>query len=357
LQGFQNLPIFSTFASVTTAQLWHIKRAGAKQKEGQKMKKMATRIFAVLLLICTISTPAFATDYLIPGGQVIGLALQDNTVTVAAFDHSMEAGKKGGLQIGDEILSIDGHMIRSAADVKAALDHSKGQIQMCIRRRKSDKVLTIAPEITTQGPKLGVFLKEGITGIGTITWYDPDSGTFASLGHGVHNRDGKLLKMVSGTAYEAWVRNVQKGEKGDPGQLHGAVTDGKKLGNLEKNTDRGIFGTCAAIPSCPKLPVADACDVRAGQATILSTVNGRETQEYTIEILKLYPTDSPSGRNLLIKVTDPDLLEVTGGIVQGMSGSPIIQDGKLVGAVTHVLVNQPDTGYGIFIENMLQAAG
>ena len=320
------------------------------------MKKSAIRVIAILLLLCTVSVQAYGAEYLIPGGQVIGLVLQDNTVTIAAFDHTMQAAKKGGLQIGDEIVTIDGRPIQCAADVKTALDRSKGQIEMVIRRQKTDKVLSIAPEITAQGPKLGVFLKEGITGIGTVTWYDPDTGAFGSLGHGVHGKDGTLLDMVSGAVFDASVRSVQKGQAGDPGQLHGSVEGSKAIGKLVKNTSRGVFGSCPGASSGEAIPIGRADDVKVGAATILSTVSGDTVTEYSVEILKLFPQDSPNGRNLLIKVTDPALLGITGGIVQGMSGSPIIQDGKLVGAVTHVLVNDPTMGYGIFIENMLEAA-
>jgi stage IV sporulation protein B len=152
------------------------------------------------------------------------------------------------------------------------------------------------------------------------------------------------------------VVTVKKGMAGEPGQLKGAVSAAGQIGELYRNTQQGVFGTSAAGWKGEPLPVGEAEDVRTGDAVIRSTVSGRDVREYSVEILKIYPSSRTDGRNLLLRITDPALLEATGGIVQGMSGSPIIQNGKLVGAVTHVLVNDPTTGYGIFIENMLDAA-
>ena len=162
--------------------------------------------------------------------------------------------------------------------------------------------------------------------------------------------------MTGGSIYAARVVSVQRGESKKPGQLRGAVTAEQTLGQLQRNTCQGVFGLAREGWQGKALPVASSQEVHTGQATILSTVSGEGVREYSVEILKLYPKTKSADKNMVIHVTDPQLLAATGGIVQGMSGSPIIQDGKLIGAVTHVLVNQPDTGYGIFIENMLEAA-
>ena len=320
------------------------------------MKKSAIRLIAFLLLFCTVTVSAQGVDFLVPGGQVIGLKLEDDSVIVAAFDHTMEAGRKGGLQIGDEILTIDGRTIDCAGDVRTALDRSGGQIEIVIKRQTQTHTLNVCPEITVDGPKLGVYLKEGVTGIGTVTWFDPKTGNFGTLGHGVHSPSGKLLEMVSGTVYDAQVLSVKAGKAGTPGQLKGGIDASAPLGTLKKNTAKGVFGNSEAGWQGQALPVADCASVKTGAATILSTVEGSCVGEYSVEILKVYPNTENASRNMLIRITDPELLKITGGIVQGMSGSPILQDGKLVGAVTHVLVNDPTTGYGIFIENMLDAA-
>ena len=197
-----------------------------------------------------------------------------------------------------------------------------------------------------------------------MTYYDPDSGDFAALGHGVNDASGNCLSMESGQVFPATVVSVKKGTAGTPGQLMGTVTDTKALGALTKNTPSGIYAQSLSPekqlspvrPAAEPLPVAAKNEIKTGPATIRSTVSGTDTREYSVEIVKIYATGSRTGRNMLIRITDPALLSATGGIVQGMSGSPIIQNGKLIGAVTHVLVNDPTTGYGIFIENMLDAA-
>ena len=321
------------------------------------MKKFTSGILIALLCFMMLAVPGVAAEYLIPVGQVIGLELADHTVTVAALDENFSgAAAKAGLQVGDRIVDIDGRAIRTADDVRQALTCSKGCIAMKIRRQGQDRVLQIAPVITAEGPKLGIFLKQGVTGIGTVTWYDPDSGKFGTLGHGVSDLQGGLVQMVSGKAYHASVVGVIRGQCGKPGQLQGAVTSAEVLGQLHKNTAQGVFGAAREPWRGEAMEVASADAVCVGPAVIRSTVMGTEPRDYSVEILKIYPTGKAEGRNLMLKVTDPALLETTGGIVQGMSGSPIIQDGKLVGAVTHVLVNDPTRGYGIFIENMLDAA-
>ena len=321
------------------------------------MKKMAMRLVAVLLLIGIWCVPVGAEQYLIPVGQVIGLELLDNTVTVAAFDDIWGSkAKEAGLREGDKILAIDEKTITCAEDVRSALTCSNGRIRLRLERQGKQQTLTISPHITKDGPKLGVFLKQGVTGIGTVTWYDPQTGRFGSLGHGVNGADGGILKMISGTAYEAKVVSVKQGRPGEPGLLRGAVTGTQAVGSLCQNTSRGLFGQTEVGWQGQALPVAEDTQVALGSAKILATVDGKGVQEYSVEICKLYPKTKSGDKNMLIRITDPLLLQTTGGIVQGMSGSPIIQDGKLVGAVTHVLVNDPTTGYGIFIENMLDAA-
>ncbi|MBR2937397.1 MAG: PDZ domain-containing protein [Oscillospiraceae bacterium] len=320
------------------------------------MKKFLNRTGSFIICVWLMCVAANAQS-LIPGGQVIGLELGDNTVTVAAFDEELGAdAQQAGLKVGDRILSVNGKTVHTAADVRYALERSEGVVELTVQRNKKSDTLRFTPAVTTDGPKLGVYLKQGVTGIGTVTWYDPDTGKFGTLGHGVNNPRGELLNMVSGNAYRACVVSVRKGACGNPGQLMGALQDAEPIGALYKNTTRGIFGTTDKGWSGTAIPLAAAKDVRTGPATIRSTVQGDTVQEYSVEILKVYPTAGATGRNILLRITDPALLEATGGIVQGMSGSPIIQDGKLIGAVTHVLVNDPTTGYGIFIENMLDAA-
>ena len=321
------------------------------------MRKSISRVALAAVCVWMLQLSAFAEELLIPGGQIIGLQLCNDTVTVAAFDDALGGDSRAaGLQVGDEILSVNGQRIKSAQDVCDALDRSDGSVEVRVSRRGKEKKLKVTPRITDQGPRLGVYLRSGITGIGTVTWYDPETKRFGTLGHGVNSADGQLLEMTEGSAFDARVASVKKGTSGEPGQLKGAVAPGQEVGQLYRNTQQGVFGISDRGWKGEALPVGEAEDIRTGAAVIRSTVSGEAVQEYSVEILKIYPGSRPDGRNLLLKITDPALLETTGGIVQGMSGSPIIQDGKLVGAVTHVLVNDPSTGYGIFIENMLEAA-
>ena len=270
--------------------------------------------------------------------------------------NDLQARKAAGLLAGDVIQKIDGAEISCAEDVRKALERSDGTVKLQVRRQGKQQELTLSPVITEDGPKLGVYLRQGITGIGTVTWYDPETGKFGTLGHGVNDGSGKLLQMKEGCAYNARVTAVKKGQIGQPGQLYGAVESPEAVGSLQKNTQQGVFGSCEKGWDGQTVPVAESGQIKVGDAVIRSTVSGEGVREYSVKILKIYPTSRDGGRNLLLKVTDPALLEITGGIVQGMSGSPILQNGKLVGAVTHVLVNDPTTGYGIFIENMLNAA-
>lgn len=320
------------------------------------MKKTAKRLLFGLFFLHFFTLRAFAADMLVPVGQVIGLELFHDTVTVVAFDDHIQTGRDAGLQIGDEICKIDDCSIETAEDVRHALETSDGSVDLTLLRGGKEQQLHIEPEITADGPKLGVFLRQGITGIGTVTWYDPETGSFATLGHAVNDGKGKLLEMSKGCAYPARVVSVQKGKSGAPGQLKGALDTDVLLGQLTGNTAQGVFGNAPDGWKGQAIPVGSCAQIKLGSAVIRSTVSDGQPRDYSVEIIKLYPRNRADGRNMLLKVTDPQLIAATGGIVQGMSGSPIIQDGKLVGAVTHVLVNDPTRGYGIFIENMLDAA-
>ena len=319
------------------------------------MKKL-TAILAIILIVTLLPVGVQAAQ-LIPGGQLIGLELSDHTVTVAAFEKPESAAQKAGLQVGDIITGIDGNPVGSAADIRAFLNRSQGIVRVALKRSGKEMCVSVEPSITRAGPRLGVYLKQGITGVGTVTYYDPENGNFGALGHCVNDSTGKILQTAGGTAYDAGILQIRKGKVGQPGQLMGSMRADCVVGDLTKNTPQGVFGSITRPLEGDTLETAPASLVHTGDAKIRSTVGDQGVQEYSVKILKLYPADRSGGRNMLIKVTDSRLLETTGGIIQGMSGSPICQDGRIVGAVTHVLVNDPTMGYGIFIENMLEAAG
>ncbi len=321
-----------------------------------KRKKYSAAL-AVLCVILLLPV-AWAEPLLIPVGQTVGLQLRDNTVTIAAFDDLLGAdAKNAGLKIGDCIVKVNGTPVHSAQQMRDALEASGRTALLTIRRGGKELEATVKVTPTDGGAKLGVYLKQGISGIGTVTWYDPSTGKFGALGHGVNGSSGVLMQMAAGSTYPAQVMSVTKGRSGHPGQLRGSCDGAESCGELLRNTPQGVFGKSRQGWLGEAIPVGSADQVHPGQASIRSTVSNYTTGDYSVEILKVYPASRTDGRNLLLRVTDKALLEATGGIVQGMSGSPIIQDGKLIGAVTHVLVNAPDIGYGIFIENMLEAAG
>ena len=320
------------------------------------MKKFTVGIFALFLVLC-LPLGVLAESYLVPGGQLLGITVEDGNLQVAGFDSRYgNAAKESGLCIGDKLLKINGKPITETEDLTKALNQADGKITLTVCREGKEQEVSFLPQITPDGPRLGIYLKEGISGVGTLTYYNPEDSSFGALGHGVSNPGGGLAQISGGCVYDGCVLSVRKGKTGNPGQLMGCVTDRAEKGTITKNTPYGVFGTLNGFEKSLTLEVGSYKDVKTGKATIRCTVAGCQVAEYEVEIVKVYGNKQQSGRNMLIKITDSALLDATGGIVQGMSGSPIIQNGKLIGAVTHVLVNDPTQGYGIFIENMLDAA-
>ncbi len=279
------------------------------------MKKFIKSAPWALVLVLLLTTSVSATRLLVPGGEVIGLELSCGTVTVASFADDSVAQQEG-MQVGDQITAIDGRSIHTAEDVHKALTASDGTVKISVLRQGKARLIRLSPQITGDGPRLGIYLRQGITGVGTVTWYDPDSGQFAALGHGVNAPNGELAAMTQGRTYAAAILSVRKGQAGKPGQLLGALDANAPLGLLQRNTLQGVFGTVDVVPAGQPLPVAEDGEVRTGPAIIRSTVENGSVQEYSVEILKIYPNSDT--RNLLLHVTDPDLLNTTGGIVQGM---------------------------------------
>lgn len=279
------------------------------------------RRMAIVLTICFAAffSTAQAEPLLVPVGQTVGLQLRDNTVTIAAFDDSLGSqARDAGLKIGDLIVKVNGKAVHNTDEVRSILNSSGSPASLLIRRGSKELELPVKITPTDSGAKLGVYLKQGITGIGTVTWYDPATGRFGALGHGVNGTGGVLLRMAQGTTYPAQVQSVTKGKSGRPGQLKGSCDDVDACGELLRNTPQGVFGKSSRGWLGEPIPIAAPEQVHPGQATIRSTVNGSATGDYSAEILKVYPASRADGRNLLLKITDPTLLETTGGIVQGM---------------------------------------
>ena len=316
------------------------------------MKRIFSRLMLVaVLLLCLMVSVCALPKQLIPGGCTIGVKLQTKGPVVTGFD-TKSAAEDAGLKAGDVIIQVDGEAIHTAAALRDCLREE--QVVLTVLRNGKEAEFCVRP----RNHQIGAYVQDSVAGIGTVTYYDPNTGAFGALGHGVSQADsGQLVPMETGVVVHSAVADVVKGASGAPGELKGQFDVERILGGVSANRTHGIFGTMAVPVAGTPLPVADRSEIETGPAEILSNVSGETVCRYDVEILKIYPYAENTGRNLLLRVTDPDLLQTTGGIIRGMSGSPIIQDGKLVGAVTHVLVNDPTRGYGIFIENMLDAAG
>ena len=297
------------------------------------------------------SEPKSDAVLLIAGGGIFGAKIKQSYVSVQS------PGDVRELKAGDKILSVSGTSVSSAAEVKSAIQKLVGKdIELVVERDGKEIKVCITPKKASGEYKLGLVLKDGAAGIGTITYIDPQTGEFGGLGHGICDTDtGEIIDFTEGQVTGVILSGVKKGEEGKPGELSGMLTD-KVSGVLYSNTECGVFGKLDKIPEgATPIEIAHRGEVHDGEATILSTVKSGGVKEFKIEILDVNKS-STGTKSFRVKVTDPALLAITGGVVRGMSGSPIIQDGKLVGAVTHVMVANPTEGYGIFIENMLNAS-
>jgi len=310
----------------------------------------------------------------IPGGQSIGVKL--NTVGVLVVGHHLIntiSGKKSpgeiaGIKIGDIITEINGNKIEKMTDVAPFVQTAgqEGKALDMVISRESGKFTTKLTPLKDKGEniyKLGLYIRDSAAGIGTMTFIHPQSKKYGALGHVISDMDTKQPIVVEdGQIVRSTVTSIEKGSNGDPGEkLARFSSDREIVGNIQKNSPFGIFGEMVkelknGVMDKP-LPIALSHQVKEGPAKILTVVNNDRVEEFDIEIVSTIPQKFPATKGMVIKVTDPKLLKKTGGIVQGMSGSPIIQDGKLIGAVTHVFVNDPTSGYGVHIEWMLDEAG
>lgn len=296
------------------------------------------------------------------GGDVFGIKLYTKGVIVVSTDSvttpsgSKDPAVQAGLKCGDIITHINGVAATSSKQLTESVEQSQGQtLKLNIDRNGEKLELTLRPEKSVNGGyKAGIWVRDSSAGIGTVTFYDDEAGFFAGLGHGVCDVDtGKIMPLNNGEAVRARVNGFYKSSAGNPGELCGVFSD-IALGSLRVNCETGVYGELLQPSGAKVVPVALESEVKPGAAQMITTIDDSGPQYYDIEITKIYPSSDLSSRNMIIKVTDARLLEKTGGIVQGMSGSPIVQNSMLVGAVTHVFVNDPTQGYGIFSSRMLE---
>lgn len=319
------------------------------------IKKIMAAITATVL--CFMLSAAALAESLVPGGGAVGIRMTTDGVVVAGISEvETSSGKRSpaadaGLKKGDVITRLGGSEIATAQDFKAALSALDGsKTTVTFERGGKQKQLNITPAQGTDGAwKLGLWLRDGISGVGTLTFYDPATGVYGALGHCISGDDGEALPLGDGGIYGTEIVGIVQGTVGAPGQLDGKTDAAAFLGDIRINCGCGIFGTADFDGE-----TMETGEFETGPATIRCTLEGSQTREYGIEIKKVY--SSSEGTTVMLTVTDPELIALTGGIVQGMSGSPIIQNGRLVGAVTHVFVNDPTSGYGVSIEDMLRYA-
>ncbi len=296
------------------------------------------------------------------GGMPFGVRFKTAGVSVAELEEidtkdgrTCPAGK-AGLAAGDVITKIDGEDVTGADDVIRRIAESEGKGLGVTYTHKGERRQTILTPVKDKRGiyRAGMWIRDSAAGIGTVTYFDAKTGDFAGLGHGICDSEtGELIPLSQGTVTEVSLSGINKGAAGAPGELKGFFGE-TRIGEIDKNTRTGVYGTFHKLPRADgaTVEVAKRSEVCTGAVTVRCTLADGEMRDYSAEITDI---DEKSGetKNFIVKITDPELLARTGGIVQGMSGSPILQNGKLVGAVTHVMVNDPTRGYGIFIENMM----
>ena len=307
--------------------------------------------------IKNVSATAVERPMLIPCGTPFGIKLKTDGVMAVAIKEDSPAAD-AGIREGDMIRSVNGQIVTSNSGLSSAVQLSPQQCEIIIKRGDSEKRLMLTPYLDCGLYKIGVWVRDSAAGLGTMSYYDPETGCYGGLGHPVSDvTTGELMPLKSGEITNASITDVIIGEAGTPGELCGTLISGETIGTLEKNTECGIFGTAESCPATgTPIPMAFRQEVRTGDAYILTTIDGQTPQKYDIEIEHINLIDMERSKSMVIRITDKELLEKTGGIVCGMSGSPIIQDGRLVGAITHVFLNDPEKGYAIFCETMLNEA-
>ena len=349
--------------------LWGIRAQGwADRMPDELLCRAGNRYSTTLSLlggpvIKTVSVQVVEREMVIPAGTPFGIKMFTEGVMVVGMSDldlngkAVNPAKQAGIKTGDVILSIEGQKVESNEQVGEIVSASGGRpLEVCFLRGGTEHVVSMTPAVSpTDGSyKAGIWVRDSSAGIGTMTYYDPQTRIFAGLGHAVCDVDtGGVMPLATGEAVEVTITGVNKGSSGFPGELRGVFGSGQVIGTLIHNDETGIYGQCSYSPALNEpVPLALQSEVHPGPAVIYTTVEGKTPRSYQIEIERVSVSGANLTKNMVIRVTDEKLLSLTGGIVQGMSGSPILQDGKLAGAVTHVFVNDPTRGYGIFAQNM-----
>jgi stage IV sporulation protein B len=337
-----------------------------------KVKNVKVKLLGILP-VKSVSVRSVPEISIYPGGISVGVKLNTKGVLVVALSDietnkgkSISPAASSGIAIGDSILTVNGTPVENSEMLVREINKNEGKtIEFEIERKGQKLIKKVTPvkNIKEDKFKIGLWVRDSTAGVGTLTFYDEKSKKFAALGHPVTDVDtGTILNVNTGEVVSSSIVSIRKGMKGNPGELKGIfVNEDTILGTVTKNTECGIFGSANEkilnnIYNRYNKPMKIGLrnEIKEGKAQIITTIDENGPKTYDIEIVKLLNQETPGPKSMVIKVTDSKLLEKTGGIVQGMSGSPIIQNDKIIGAVTHVLINKPDTGYGIYIEWMLK---
>ena len=311
-----------------------------------------------------ISVNVIPKTKVVPIGASIGMNLYTDGVLVVGMSEieGEEPFKNSGIKEGDRILEINDNKISNTNELINVVNESEGN-NLNIKYVRGEEVETtsIKPVKNSNNEyKLGLWVRDAAAGVGTLTFYEPESGMFAALGHGIVDIDtSQIINIANGELVTTNILSITKGEKGTPGEIRGTIENGYTLGNIYKNTGFGVFGSLTntsplGINSNEAIDVALRNEIQLGKAEIICQLEDGKKEKYEIEIQKKFVNNNEDNKSMLIKITDDRLLEKTGGIIQGMSGAPIIQNGKFVGAVTHVLVNDPTVGYAVFGDIMIK---
>ncbi|WP_236332001.1 SpoIVB peptidase [Paenibacillus auburnensis] len=311
----------------------------------------------------------------IPGGQTIGVKVKSAGVLVVGHhlievseQSKLSPGENSGLVPGDLMVSIDGVKLDEVSKVAKLVERAgkAGEaLTIVYKRGGKEHTARLNPAYDRNDKvwRLGLYIRDSAAGVGTLTFYAPEQGVYGALGHVITDMNtGTPIVVGSGHIVQSTVTSISKSQDGDPGEKRAVfLKESQVLGNVQSNTDFGIFGKMTKNPEHSlykqPIPVAMSNEVKEGPAQILTVVDGQQVERFDVEIIHVAHQQTPATKGLVLRITDPRLIEKTGGIVQGMSGSPIVQDGRLIGAVTHVFVNDPKSGYGCFIEWMLKDSG
>jgi stage IV sporulation protein B len=362
------LPVLSAPYSAEAAETipgWSARHASApsalQPEQTQQASLKLFRLFPVKSAKITVTRRSYVTV----GGDVFGIKLYTRGVLVAKTDLvSTENGnenpaQQAGLRSGDLITKINGAGVNRKSAIATAIENSGGTpLHLTVERDGSELDVVLTPVRGASDGKYlaGLWIRDSSAGIGTITFFDGESNTMAGLGHAICDVDsGEVIPISGGELVDAKIMGCYRGVDGTPGELCG-VFESHKLATLERNGGTGVYGEMVVQPKGESLPVALKTEVKTGPAKVLVTVDGNGANYYDVEITRVSLSANANQKNMTLRVTDPRLIEATGGIVQGMSGSPLVQDGLLVGAVTHVFVSSPLEGYGIFAQTMLETA-